>query len=172
MKKTRKLSRKKEQNSEDEEDLEHLQSELRSHPEYTRVMDKLQQAKHEKLSRVQQWRDQERQSIQDWFIAQRKQAWDEFYYARLRIRAEMVQAIQAKMIRLHEETIASKQGGLSEDDADRDLTYARQPYHTHNTPHLEYSDHESKSTSDTVEEFDVYGYEEDRCQWNDRTKIP
>ncbi|KAG0175722.1 hypothetical protein DFQ30_000051 [Apophysomyces sp. BC1015] len=89
MKKTRKLSKKKEPGSEDEEDLEHLQSELRSHPEYTRVMDKLQQAKHERLSRVQQWRDQERQSIQDWFIAQQKQAWDEFYVTYLVLRCTL-----------------------------------------------------------------------------------
>lgn len=38
-------------------------------------------------------------------------------------------------------------GGASNDEVDRDLAIARQPYNGNNTPNLVYSDYESRSTT-------------------------
>jgi hypothetical protein len=51
-------------------------------------------------------------------------------------------------------TICSRSfvGGATNDEIDRDLVYAREPYNGNNTPNLVYSDYESRSTTDTAEE--------------------
>lgn len=43
-------------------------------------------------------------------------------------------------------------GGVTNEEADRDLIFARQPYNGNNTPNLVYSDYESRSTTDSAED--------------------
>ncbi|KAI7890328.1 uncharacterized protein EV154DRAFT_253243 [Mucor mucedo] len=145
------------------------------HPEYIRLMSQLDQSKNERLQKVENWRRYERKSIHDWFAAQKKQAWDDFYFAKRKVRSDLVQEVQHKINRLKGELIAlNKQsqaeqqecdyedwvpperlyaigsfvGGASNEEIDRDLVYARQPYNGNNTPNLVYSDYESRSTTD------------------------
>ncbi|KAI9257834.1 hypothetical protein EDC94DRAFT_178580 [Helicostylum pulchrum] len=156
------------------------------HPEYTRLMSQLDQSKNERLQKVENWRKFERQSINDWFAAQKKQAWDDFYFAKRKVRSDLVQDVQRKIQKLEQElsllnkqsrvqlpesqqecdyqdwvpperlyAIGSFVGGASNDEIDRDLVYARQPYNGNNTPNLVYSDYESRSTTDTAEDVEV-----------------
>ncbi|KAI8640091.1 hypothetical protein BD408DRAFT_420284 [Parasitella parasitica] len=155
------------------------------HPEYTRLMSQLDQSKHDRLRRVENWQRFERQSIHDWFAAQKKQAWDDFYFARKKVRSDLVQKVQNKITRLEQElgqlnvqlrtqnnesqqecdeywipperlyTIGSFVGGATNEEADRDLIIARQPYNGSNTPNLVYSDYESRSTTDSAEDGEV-----------------
>ncbi|KAI8092377.1 uncharacterized protein B0P05DRAFT_526034 [Gilbertella persicaria] len=147
------------------------------HPEYVRLMNELDQSKTEKLQRVEHYRNLERKSIHDWFAAQKKQAWDEFYFARKKIRSDLVEDVQRKITRLKQElaqlnkqsrhvqhkldyedwvpperlhSIGSFVGGATQEEADRDLVFARQPYN--GTPNLVYSDYESRSTTDDTAE--------------------
>lgn len=154
------------------------------HPEYVRLMNQLDQSKNERLKKVENWRNLERQSIHDWFAAQKKQAWDDFYFARKKVRSDLVDEVQLKIMKLKQElTLLNKQtrvqlldsqqqecdyedwvpperlyaigsfvGGATNEEADRDLVYARQPYNGDNTPNLVYSDYESRSTTDTAED--------------------
>ncbi|KAL7330979.1 hypothetical protein PS15p_203237 [Mucor circinelloides] len=178
------------------------------HPEYTSLMKELDQSKLERLQRIENWQKFERQSIHDWFAAQKKQAWDDFYFARKKVRSDLVQNVQNKITRLEQElgqlnvqckqtvqnsnhtyspltfgyiyactftvktqhTDASQEcdeywvpperlymigsfvGGATNEEADRDLIFARQPYNGNNTPNLVYSDYESRSTTDSAED--------------------
>lgn len=153
------------------------------HPEYIRLMNQLDQSKTERLKKVENWRNLERQSIHDWFAAQKKQAWDDFYFARKKVRSDLVEEVQLKIAKLKQElsslnkhtkvqqledqpecdyedwvpperlyAIGSFVGGATNDEIDRDLVYARQPYNGNNTPNLVYSDYESRSTTDTAED--------------------
>ncbi|KAI8359161.1 hypothetical protein BD560DRAFT_405491 [Blakeslea trispora] len=154
---------------------------ISEHPEYVRLMSEIDRSRDEKLERVQNWRNLERQAIHDWFAAQKKQAWDDFYFARKKVRSDLVQDIQRKITRLKQElsqlneqtrvqyveheldyedwipperlcSIASFAGGATNEEADRDLAFARQPYNGNNTPNLVYSDYESRSTTDDTGE--------------------
>ncbi|KAI8888192.1 hypothetical protein K501DRAFT_268085 [Backusella circina FSU 941] len=51
-------------------------------------------------------------------------------------------------------------GGASNDEIDRDMMYARQPYNGANTPKLVYSDYESRSTTTDTAEEEVEEHEE------------
>lgn len=51
-------------------------------------------------------------------------------------------------------------GGASNDEIDRDMMYARQPYNGANTPNLVYSDYESRSTTTDTAEEEVDEHEE------------
>ncbi|KAF1804079.1 hypothetical protein V8B55DRAFT_1511052 [Mucor lusitanicus] len=152
------------------------------HPEYTNLMKELDQSRLERLQRIENWQRLERQSIHDWFAAQKKQAWNDFYFARKKVRSDLVQTVQNKITRLEQElgqlnvqlktqhtdagqecdeywvpperlyTIGSFVGGATNEEADRDLIFARQPYNGNNTPNLVYSDYESRSTTDSAED--------------------
>ncbi|KAL9553805.1 hypothetical protein PS6_003760 [Mucor atramentarius] len=123
------------------------------HPEYTSLMKELDQSKLERLQRIENWQKFERQSIHDWFAAQKKQAWDDFYFARKKVRSDLVQNVQNKITRLEQELgQLNVQCGATNEEADRDLIFARQPYNGNNTPNLVYSDYESRSTTDSAED--------------------
>ncbi|KAK4510837.1 Karyopherin transporter [Mucor velutinosus] len=123
------------------------------HPEYTSLMKELDQSKLERLQKIENWQRLERQSIHDWFAAQKKQAWNDFYFARKKVRSDLVQNVQNKITRLEQELgQLNVQCGATNEEADRDLTLARQPYNGSNTPNLVYSDYESRSTTDSAED--------------------
>ncbi|GAN01249.1 hypothetical protein MAM1_0005c00681 [Mucor ambiguus] len=145
------------------------------HPEYANLMRELDQSKLERLKRIENWQRLERQSIHDWFAAQKKQAWNDFYFARKKVRSDLVQNVQNKITRLEQElgqlnvqckqTIQNSNNryslltfgyiyacGVTKEEADRDLIFARQPYNGSNTPNLVYSDYESRSTTDSAED--------------------
>ncbi|KAI8054828.1 hypothetical protein BDF21DRAFT_431142 [Thamnidium elegans] len=174
------------QQSQNNESLSSSKIDASEHPEYIRLMSQLDQSKNERLQKVENWRKFERQSIHDWFAAQKKQAWDDFYFAKRKVRSDLVQDVQRKIQKLEQElsllnkqtrvqlpesqqecdyqdwvpperlyAIGSFVGGASNDEIDRDLVYARQPYNGNNTPNLVYSDYESRSTTDTAEDVEV-----------------
>ncbi|KAL9538978.1 hypothetical protein MBANPS3_010549 [Mucor bainieri] len=123
------------------------------HPEYASLMRELDQSKLQRLQRLENWQRLERQSIHDWFAAQKKQAWNDFYFARKKVRSDLVQNVQNKITRLELELgQLNVQCGVTNEEADRDLVFARQPYNGSNTPNLVYSDYESRSTTDSAEE--------------------
>ncbi|CAO3655222.1 unnamed protein product [Mucor fragilis] len=117
----------------------------------------------------------------------RKQAWNDFYFARKKVRSDLVQNVQNKITRLEQElgqlnvqlktqhTDAGQECdeywvpperlytidilfiymyicGATNEEAGRDLLFARQPYNGSNTPNLVYSDYESRSTTDSAED--------------------
>ncbi|KAG2229945.1 hypothetical protein INT48_003490 [Thamnidium elegans] len=142
--------------SQNNESLSSSKIDASEHPEYIRLMSQLDQSKNERLQKVENWRKFERQSIHDWFAAQKKQAWDDFYFAKRKVRSDLVQDVQRKIQKLEQElSLLNKQRGASNDEIDRDLVYARQPYNGNNTPNLVYSDYESRSTTDTAEDVEV-----------------
>ncbi|KAI8973884.1 hypothetical protein BDB01DRAFT_807986 [Pilobolus umbonatus] len=160
---------------------------LSDHPEYIRLMSKLNSTKEDRLQKLENWRIHERQSIHDWYIAQKRQAWEEFISVRKKTRTDLIEEVQAKIVRLKQEysllassqrqqrslknkhrltianwippdrltSIGSFVGGASNDEIDRDLSHARQPYNGSNTPNLVYSDYESRSTTETTEDDDI-----------------
>ncbi|KAL4206954.1 hypothetical protein AB4K20DRAFT_1918657 [Rhizopus microsporus] len=149
------------------------------HPDYNRLMNELEESKQKKLEKIKIWRDHEKTSVLDWFTAQKKQAWDDYYFARKRARAVLIEEVQTKMQKLRQElsrlnkqsktqnqehdyhdwvpperlhTIGSFVDGATNEEIERDLTIARHPYNGNNTPNLVYSDYESRSTTDTPTE--------------------
>ncbi|KAI7867719.1 hypothetical protein BDF14DRAFT_1801047 [Spinellus fusiger] len=76
---------------------ERVMLEQGTHPEYKRLVNQLDIAKYEKLSRARHTRDYERQAVQQLFDARKRQAWDEFYNAKKNLRFKLVRSIQAKI---------------------------------------------------------------------------
>ncbi|CEG66989.1 hypothetical protein RMATCC62417_03475 [Rhizopus microsporus] len=123
------------------------------HPDYNRLMTELEESKQKKLEKIKIWRDHEKTSVLDWFTAQKKQAWDDYYFARKRARAVLIEEVQTKMQKLRQElSRLNKQYGATNEEIERDLTIAKHPYNGNNTPNLVYSDYESRSTTDTPTE--------------------
>ncbi|GAA5814341.1 hypothetical protein MFLAVUS_007835 [Mucor flavus] len=150
------------------------------HPEYIRLMSQLDQSKNERLQKVENWRKFERQSIHDWFAAQKKQAWDDFYFAKRKVRSDLVQDVQRKIQKLEQElSLLNKQSRVQLPESQQECDYQdwvpperlyaidilynnfnylqfnMQPYNGNNTPNLVYSDYESRSTTDTAEDVEV-----------------
>ncbi|CAO0802133.1 unnamed protein product [Mucor circinelloides] len=119
------------------------------HPEYTSLMKELDQSKLERLQRIENWQKFERQSIHDWFAAQKNKLGMISTLLEKRLEQELGQLnVQLKT----QHTDASQECGATNEEADRDLIFARQPYNGNNTPNLVYSDYESRSTTDSAED--------------------
>ncbi|KAG1445836.1 hypothetical protein G6F46_004850 [Rhizopus delemar] len=138
------------------------------HPDYTRLMNKLEESKQKKLKKIKMWKDHEHRLIFDWFASQKKQAWNDFYFDRKKARTMLIEQVHTKMLRIRQElsqlNMKSKtqyqeydySDGATNEEIDRDLTIAKQPYKGNNTPNLVYSDYESRSTTDTpIDEVDI-----------------
>ncbi|EIE77344.1 hypothetical protein RO3G_02048 [Rhizopus delemar RA 99-880] len=144
------------------------------HPDYTRLMNKLEESKQKKLKKIKMWKDHEHRLIFDWFASQKKQAWNDFYpkhniknmitVVGYHLR-DFIQLISFFLILILYITITfvilnidlrSFVDGATNEEIDRDLTIAKQPYKGNNTPNLVYSDYESRSTTDTpIDEVDI-----------------
>ncbi|KAI8880214.1 hypothetical protein K501DRAFT_335547 [Backusella circina FSU 941] len=165
------------QQQQDQQKDDELMIDASQHPEYVELMEQLKQSKQKRINKVHNWKEYERRSITSWYHAQKSQAWNEFYNARKRLRSDLLDQVQKKIIKLKQEvqqlnkqqlvpcdyedwmpperlsTISSFVSGVTDNEADRDLLHARQPFD--GTPHLVYSD-DDESRSTTGEETYPY----------------
>ncbi|KAG1473893.1 hypothetical protein G6F56_000686 [Rhizopus delemar] len=127
------------------------------HPDYARLMSELEESRQERLEKIRIWKAQEHDLVLNWFSSQKARAWNEYYLKRKGARTMLTDKAQNELLRIKKEIgQLDKRCGATDEEINRDLSIAKQPYKGSNTPNLVYSDYESRSTTDTpTNEVDV-----------------